>query len=106
MTTGRYLEPGRRRDRCRVLDEVTGARWNARAARDRPARDLAGHMRAHVARPALGGVQRVDGKGALDVAGQDVADGRFEIGLVIPAFDVCAAEGAEVRQDDVDCGVE
>src|SRR6266536_4037286 len=106
MTTSRYLEPGRRLDRHRVLDEVAGARWNARASLARPARDLAGHMRAHVARPALSRVQRVDGKGPLDVAGQDVADGRFEIGLVIPAFDVRAAEGAEVRQDDVDCGVE
>src|SRR6266542_1719166 len=106
MTPGRYLEPDRRRDRCRVLDEVMGARWNARAARDRPARDLAGHMRAHVARPALSGVQRVDGKGPLDVARENVADGRFEVGLVISAFDVRAAEGAEVRQDDIDCGVE
>src|SRR6266516_7515214 len=104
MTTSRYLEPGRRRDRRRVLDEVTDARRNARAARDRSARDLAGHIRAHLARPALRGVQRVDGKGPLDVAREDVADGRFEIGLVILAFDVRAAEGAEVRQDDDDRG--
>src|SRR6266702_8188700 len=100
MTTSHYLEPGRRRDRCRVLDEVTGARWNARAAIDRRTRDLAGHMRAHVARPALSGVQRVDGKGPLDVAREDVADGRCEVGPVIPPFDVRGPEVAEVSQDD------